>query len=104
MLSGMGVELSPRAEDMVKRVAANSRRLLHLINDFLDLFSDRGRTVGAGEVPVSPVGIAEKWRREVGVLGEGKGIGFDINVDPELPETLLGDEDAVSQDHHQSAE
>ena len=97
MLSGMGVELSPRAEDMVKRVAANSRRLLHLINDFLDLFSDRGRTVGAGEVllclrwawPRSGAGKSACWAR-------GRGIGFDINVDPELPETLLGDEDARS--------
>ena len=97
MLSGMGVELSPRAEDMVKRVAANSRRLLHLINDFLDLSRIEAGRLELVKSPVSPVGMAEKWRREVGVLGEGKGIGFDINVDPELPETLLGDEDALSK-------
>ena len=97
MLSGMGVELSPRAEDMVKRVAANSRRLLHLINDFLDLSRIEAGRLELVKSPVSPGSLAEKWSREVGVLGEGKGIGFDINVDPELPETLLGDEDALSK-------
>ena len=97
MLSGMGVELSPRAEDMVKRVAANSRRLLHLINDFLDLSRIEAGRLELVNSPVSPRNMAQKWNREVGVLGEGKGIEFDINVDPELPEMLLGDEDALSK-------
>jgi signal transduction histidine kinase len=97
MLSGMGVELSPRAEDMVKRVAANSRRLLHLINDFLDLSRIEAGRLELVKSPVSPAALAQKWEREVGVLGEGKGIAFGVNIDPELPETLLSDEDALSK-------
>lgn len=97
MLSGMGVELSPRAEDMLKRVAANSRRLLHLINDFLDLSRIEAGRLELVKAPVSPAALAEKWQREVSVLGEGKGIAFAVNIDPELPETLLSDEDALSK-------
>ncbi len=37
MLSDMGIELSSSAYRMVERVSANSKRLLNLINDFLDL-------------------------------------------------------------------
>lgn len=37
MLSNMGIELPARAKGMIERISANSKRLLSLINDFLDL-------------------------------------------------------------------
>jgi signal transduction histidine kinase len=37
MLGIMGVELNPRAQKMIERVSSNSKSLLGLINDFLDL-------------------------------------------------------------------
>ena len=97
MLSGMGIELSPKAEDMVKRVSANSKRLLHLINDFLDLSRIESGRLELVKSPISPSTMARRWQSEVGVLAEEKGIDFALNVDPQLPQTILGDEDALSK-------
>lgn len=97
MLSGMGIELSPRAEDMIRRVSANSKRLLQLINDFLDLSRIEAGRLELVKAPLSPVALSDKWRREIGVLAEGKGIEFSATIDPDLPSELLGDEDALSK-------
>jgi signal transduction histidine kinase len=97
MLSGMGIELSPRAEDMIRRVSANSKRLLQLINDFLDLSRIEAGRLELVKAPLSPVTLSDKWRREIGVLAEEKGIEFSATIDPDLPSELLGDEDALSK-------
>jgi signal transduction histidine kinase len=97
MLSGMGIELSPQAEDMVKRVSANSKRLLQLINDFLDLSRIESGRLELVKSPVSPEALVQRWQNQVGVLGEEKGLDFVVNIDPELPPTILGDEDALSK-------
>lgn len=97
MLSGMGVELSPKAEDMVKRVSANSKRLLHLINDFLDLSRIESGRLELIKEPISPGQLARKWQSEVSVLAEEKGLDFIVTIDPELPETVIEDDDALSK-------
>ena len=97
MLGGMGIELSPRAEDMTKRISSNSKRLLNLINDFLDLSRIESGRLELVQEPISPAELAQKWQKEVSVLAENKGIEFGIDIDPALPEMLYGDEDALSK-------
>jgi signal transduction histidine kinase len=97
MLGGMGIELSPKAEDMVKRVSANSKRLLNLINDFLDLSRIESGRLELVKAPLSPLSLAQRWQNQVSVLGEEKGLDFVVNVDSGLPTTVLGDEDALSK-------
>lgn len=97
MLSGMGIELSERAEDMVKRVSSNSKRLLHLINDFLDLSRIESGRLDLVKAPIYPERLARKWESEVGILAEEKQIDFIIKVSPDLPAMLLSDEDALSK-------
>jgi signal transduction histidine kinase len=97
MLSGMGIELSPRATEMVQRVSSNSKRLLNLINDFLDLSRIEAGRLELVNSAVSLTALAQKWRNEVSVLADEKGLDFDVIVDPDLPPTILGDEDALSK-------
>jgi len=97
MLGGMGIELSSRAEDMVKRVSSNSKRLLHLINDFLDLSRIESGRLELIKEPISPQRLARKWEAQVGVLAEEKGILFTVDVNPDLPPLILSDEDALSK-------
>ena len=97
MLSGMGVELSPKAEDMVQRVSANSKRLLDLINDFLDLSRIESGRLELIRGPISPQQLARKWQNEVSVLAEEKNLDFVVTVDPALPETIIEDDDALSK-------
>jgi signal transduction histidine kinase len=97
MLSGMGIELSPRAEDMVRRVSSNSKRLLNLINDFLDLSRIEAGRLELVSSPVSLTALAQKWRNEVSVLADEKGLDFNVVVDPALPAAIYSDEDALSK-------
>jgi signal transduction histidine kinase len=97
MLGGMGIQLSPKAEDMTRRISSNSKRLLSLINDFLDLSRIESGRLELVQEPLSPSALAQKWENEVGVLADGKGIAFGVDIDPELPNIVYGDEDALSK-------
>lgn len=97
MLSGMGVELSPRAEDMVKRVSSNSKRLLSLINDFLDLSRIESGRLELVATPLSPQELTNRWRQEIGVIAANKSLKFDVNIAPDMPAEVLGDEDALTK-------
>jgi signal transduction histidine kinase len=82
---------------MVERVSANSKRLLALINDFLDLSRIESGRLELVSAPIVPDKLAEKWRSDVSVLAEKKGLKLDIVVDPKLPRRLYGDEEALSK-------
>lgn len=97
MLSGMGVELSPVAEDMMKRVSANSKRLLHLINDFLDLSRIESGRLDLVFEPINIRQLVNRWRESVSVLAEEKRLDFKVNISERVPEKVVCDEDALTK-------
>lgn len=97
MLGGMGVDLDMKARGMVERISTNSKRLVDLVNDFLDLSRIESGRMELVEVPFSPSDLVDKWRRQLGILADQKNLMFSINVDPALPSRLLGDDDALSK-------
>lgn len=97
MLAGMGVDLSPMARDMVGRIGSNSKRLLHLINDFLDITRIESGRLNLVQTPLAVSDLIEKWRSAVSVLKENKRLDFEIELDPSLPPTIIGDEEALSK-------
>jgi len=97
MLGGMGVDLDMKSRGMVERISTNSKRLVDLVNDFLDLSRIESGRMELVEVPFSPSDLVDKWRRQLGVLADQKNLMFSINVDPALPSRLLGDDDALSK-------
>lgn len=92
-----GVEYNEKAERYLHKVQSNSQRLLGLINDFLDLSRIESGRMQLAHLPISPKEMAHKWRESLGVLAENKGLEFHLMVDPELPETIYGDEEALSK-------
>jgi signal transduction histidine kinase len=98
MLSRMGgVEFNEKAERYITRVNVNSKRLLQLINDFLDLSRVESGRLELAHQPFSPADLARRWQMEIGILAEKKNIGFELTLDPRLPETVYGDEEAISK-------
>lgn len=97
MLSSMGVELSERPKEMLERVGANSKRLLNLINDFLDLSRIESGRMDIVPVQVNPQKLAEMWQSEVGVLAQKKGLAFIVEVDAQLPDLVYFDEEALTK-------
>ncbi len=97
MMEGMGGEIDNDARYMVKRIQSNSSRLLDLIDSVLDLAKIEAGRIDIMYAPVSPRELASRWKAEVGVLAQQKHLTFDVTIDPELPDTLLGDEARLSQ-------
>lgn len=98
MLNRMGgVEFNDKAERFITRVNVNSKRLLQLINDFLDLSRVESGRLELAHQAFSPAELAKRWQTEIGVLAEKKNIGFELTLDPHLPETVYGDEEAISK-------
>ncbi len=97
MLSNMGIDLSPRARNMIERISANSKRLLALINDFLDLSRIESGRLELVSVPISVEGLVQRWASQVAVLADQKKLAFDVELDPQMPAAILGDEEALSK-------
>ncbi|MCA9903928.1 MAG: HAMP domain-containing histidine kinase, partial [Anaerolineae bacterium] len=85
------------AEHYLERIQANSRRLLGLINNFLDLSRIDSGQIQVDLLPLAPVSLAQRWRDELSVLAQKKGIDLDVQVGGRVPELLYGDEDHLSR-------
>jgi signal transduction histidine kinase len=97
MLSNMGIELNPKPRKMVERIGVNSQRLLHLINDFLDLSRIESGRLELVDTPIYLTELIENWRSQVSIPEQKKNLDFIVTVDPTLPSTLYGDDEALSK-------
>jgi signal transduction histidine kinase len=97
LLEGMGGEIDEDARHMIERVNSNSNRLLNLINEILDLAKIEAGRMELVSKPLSPVSLADQWRAQMHVLAEQKGLEFKVQVDPDLPETIYGDPERITQ-------
>lgn len=92
-----GTEYNDKTERYMLKVQSNSKRLLSLINDFLDLSRIESGRLELAHMPMSPAEMAQKWYDNLSSLAENKGLEFESYVDPELPPTLYGDEESISK-------
>jgi signal transduction histidine kinase len=92
MLAGMGGTLDADATHMTERIHANSKRLLMLINDVLDLAKIEARRIDVVTKPFAPQAMLETVREQMMGLAEQKHVGFEVRIDPRLPSELAGDE------------
>ncbi len=97
MLNSMGVEIAPKPRHMVERIGTNSKRLLSLINDFLDLSRIEAGRMEIQSTPIEMPVLVEGWRNEIQVLAQQKGLDLVIDVDPDFPALLFSDEEALSK-------
>jgi PAS domain S-box-containing protein len=98
MLNRMGgAEYNDKTLRYLEKVQNNSRRLLNLINDFLDLSRIEAGRLELSSMAVSPRDMAQKWEDTTSSLAETKHLTFDVSVDETLPEFIYGDEEAISK-------
>ena len=97
MLGGMGVELPPSALRMVERISANSKSLIALVNDILDLSRIEAGFLQPAYLPFRPKYLVAKWGDQIGILAQQKNIALTVNLSPDVPAVLLGDEDAIGK-------
>jgi len=97
LLEGMAGPLSERQTTNLERVHANARDLRQLIDDLLDLAKiEAGRT----EIIKKPFSVRE-WLDEVTEqtrsLADEKGLRFIARLNPNMPETIIGDPGRLKQ-------
>jgi signal transduction histidine kinase len=97
MLSGMGVELPPHALRMMERISVNSKSLIAIINDILDLSRIEAGLLQPARLPFRPAHLMAKWQEQIRILAQQKNITTTFILSPDLPHTLLGDEDAIGK-------
>jgi signal transduction histidine kinase len=81
----------------LQRARANAERLLHLINDILDISRIEAGRLQLIYTPVNLHDLVSKINSQTSVLAEEKNIQFLANVDQALPEQIITDEDALSK-------
>jgi signal transduction histidine kinase len=97
MLNEMGGKIDHEARHMVSRIEENGLRLLLLINDILDLSSIGAGRVYLQEIPFEPRQLALKWQEKMRPFALEQGIDFDVVVADEMPNTLIGDAERITQ-------
>jgi signal transduction histidine kinase len=97
MMAGMSGPLTEKQQHKLTRINLNSKRLLDLINDLLDLAKIEAGRVEVLHEPFSPAELAASIQAQVESLAEKKGLAFAVAVDPALPPTLVGDAARIDQ-------
>ena len=97
MLGGMVGTFSPKQTDLLQRIQHNSRRLLALINDILDLSKIEAGSVQIYQTPMAPRKIISETVESLRSLAQAKDIGLTVELEESLPEVVLGDAAKIQQ-------
>lgn len=79
------------------RIATSSEALLSVINDILDYSKLEADAVGLDPMPFDPRVMAEGATGIVEAQCVAKGLALDVEVEPGMPEALVGDEGRLRQ-------
>lgn len=97
MLAGMVGEFSPKQHQLLGHIQYNSRRLLALINDVLDLSKIESGSLQVFTNPFSPEQTITRVVESVRSLAEGKGIALEVTTDEQMPALVMSDEKKLEQ-------
>jgi signal transduction histidine kinase len=79
----------------LKRARANAERLLHLINDILDISRIEAGRFNLVYSPLHVRSVIKGVQTQMAVLAEDKGLDFRVDIANDIPEIIVIDEDAL---------
>jgi signal transduction histidine kinase len=82
---------------MVKRIESNATRLLNLINDILNISRINANRVEIVARPIDLRGMVQSWYNDFRPQAQERGLEFHLEIDPQLPQTIIGDEERTTQ-------
>ena len=97
MLGGLAGEFSPQQTKLLGHIQFNSRRLLGLINDILDLSKIESGSLQVFLAPMSPRKVIEDVVDNLRSLADQKKIDLKVQFSESVPEVVLGDSNKLQQ-------
>jgi len=90
-------ELSDSQAGIVKRIFSNSIKLEKLIKELLDQSQIESGHLKLNLANFSPAEMARALHLDCLTLAEKQGIGLNIEIDDDIPETILGDQERTEE-------
>jgi two-component system sensor histidine kinase BarA len=97
ILEGISGELNARQRNNVERILHNSENLLALINDVLDIAKIEAGRMELVQQPFELRPWVDKVTFQTYGLAKEKNLKFQVIVDKELPQTVVGDSERLKQ-------
>lgn len=97
LMAGLSGPLNEKQNHKIERIHLNSRRLLELINNLLDLAKIEAGRVEVMHEPFQPAKLIASVQAQTESLAERRGLTFRVSLDPDMPETVIGDEARIAQ-------
>jgi signal transduction histidine kinase len=97
MLAGMAGVFTEQQYKLLERIQHNSRRLLNLINDVLDLSKIEAGALEVYWAPMEPAQVIGKTMDGLRSLAEEKGLSLRLDVARSTPRVVVSDPNKVEQ-------
>jgi len=96
-----GLALDEEVEEdvayMLERIKQNSKRLLGLINDILDISRINANRIEIVARPINLNELVQGWHDDFEQQAVKQGLAFNLEIDEALPESIIGDEERLTQ-------
>lgn len=90
-------ELSEKQDETVHRITANAKRMLGLVNDILDQAHIEAGTINVNPSEFEIQRVIDDVYSVTGVLATHKRLSLDIQIEDEVPTTMVNDEQRLMQ-------
>jgi len=90
-------ELTPQQREYARTIRASGRSLLAIINDILDLTKIEAGHMELAPRPFAPRRTFEELAPIFAENARHKGLAFECEIAPDLPENVIGDEERIRQ-------
>lgn len=90
-------ELPPLAREYVNQIKSSGQTLLTIINDILDFSKIESGKMDITEMEYKPMSVINDMMNIIGTRVGNKGVEFLMDVNPQLPQELLGDSIRIKQ-------
>ncbi len=97
MLGGMAGEFTDQQKKLLTHIQQNGHRLLHLVNDVLDLAKIESGSIEVYAAPMSPKKICEHIVESLHGLAVDKRLDLLIEVDETTPQVVMSDSRKIEQ-------
>jgi signal transduction histidine kinase len=97
MLLGYVGKFEPKQIELLQNIQNNSRRLLNLINDILDLSKIESGAMQVYIAPMSPRKVISETVESLGALADRKQIGLSVTFEDNVPELVMSDAGRIQQ-------